>query len=65
MEFASSLKRCAFSITVVALAGCGGSQSQSMTQMPEVPTAELGQSWMLPGSGPTAVGFFRHRATVI
>jgi len=50
MEFASSVKRCAFSIAVVALAGCGGLQSQSVTRnpVPQVPTAEHGQSWMLP-----------------
>jgi hypothetical protein len=50
MEFASSLKRCASSIAVVALAGCGGSQSQSVTQnaIPQVSTAGHGRSWMLP-----------------
>jgi hypothetical protein len=50
MEFASSLKRCAFSIAVVALAGCGLARSQSVTQnaIPQVPRAEQGRSWMLP-----------------
>jgi len=51
MEFASSFKRCAFGIAVAALAGCGGSQSQSATQaIPQVLTAqhEHGRSWMLP-----------------
>jgi len=50
-EFASSLKRCAFSIAVVALAGCGGSPSQSATRaIPQALTAEHehGRSWMLP-----------------
>jgi len=54
MEFASSLKRCAFSIAVAVLAGCGGSQplignpgaapqGRAIAQQ-----AAHGKSWMLP-----------------